>query len=95
MTTLVCILIFAAVGLLVGFLGSRLFGGSSLLLSLLLGLVGSFGVSWLASLLKLGTGFITFSWWGLVMGILGASLAVGIYGFIVRRQEERQHQTAH
>lgn len=95
MSTFVCILIFAAVGLLIGFLGSRLFGGTSLLLNLLLGLVGSFGVSWVASLLKVGAGFMTFSWWGLVMGILGACLTVGVYGLIVRHQESREHQAAH
>lgn len=85
MSTFVCVLIFAAVGLIIGFLGSRLFAGASLLISLLLGLVGSFGVSWLASLLNLGAGFLHFSWWGLIMGIVGACLAVAIYGFIARR----------
>lgn len=85
MTTLVCVLIFIAVGALVGFLGSRLFKGSSLIIDMLLGLVGSFGFSWLASLLGLGTGFVSFSVWGLIIGILGACLLVAIYGLISRR----------
>lgn len=86
MTTFWSVLIFAVVGALVGFLGTRIFSGMSLIVSILLGLVGAFGVSWLAGLLGLGTGFLTFSIWGLVFGILGACLTVGIYGFIVRRQ---------
>lgn len=85
MSTFVCVLLFAAVGLLVGFLGSRLFKGASPLLSILLGLVGSFGISWLVSLLGLGAGFLSFSWWGLIMGIVGACLVVAIYGLIAKK----------
>lgn len=86
MSTFVCVLIFVAVGALVGFIGSRIFKGTSLLIDIVLGLVGSFGISWLVSLLGLGGGFLTFTVWGLVFGILGAFLLVAIYGFIQGRK---------
>lgn len=85
MSTLVCVVIFAAVGLLIGFLGSRLFSGVNLGISLILGVIGSIGIAWVASLLGLGSGLLTFSWWGLIMGILGSCLVVAIYGFIAKR----------
>lgn len=87
MTTFLSILVFAAIGLLVGFLATRLFNGISMMVSVLLGLLGSFGISWLAKLLGLGTGFLSLSVWGVVMGIVGACLIVAIYGLIARRSQ--------
>lgn len=89
MSTLLSVVVFIAIGGLIGFLGSRLFEGSSLLIDILLGLVGAFGFSWLASLLGLGSGFMTFSLWGLVTGIAGAFLLVAVYGLIQRRLAKR------
>lgn len=86
MTTLLSILAFLAIGALVGFLGARLFEGISMIASVLLGVVGSFGASWIAKLLGLGTGFLSFSLWGVVFGIIGACLLVAIYGFIARKR---------
>lgn len=86
MTMFLSILAFLAIGALVGFLGTRLFEQSNLTISILLGMVGSFGFSWLAKLLGLGTGFLSFSLWGVVFGILGACVCVAIYGFIARRR---------
>lgn len=91
MSTFLVVLIFLAVGVLVGFLGSRAFPNSNVWIDILLGLAGSFGISWVAKLLHLGTGFLVFSWWGLIFGILGACLFVGVYGFITRRTESHQH----
>lgn len=85
MSTFLSILVFAAIGALVGFLGTRLFKGASLLISIILGLVGSFGISWVCKLLGLGAGFLSLSVWGVVMGVVGACLAVAIYGLIARR----------
>ena len=76
---------FVAIGVVIGFLGSRLFEGSSPVISILMGLVGSLGLSWLGSLFGLGGGFLSFTLWGLVIAILGACLLTGIYGFISKR----------
>lgn len=85
MTMFLSILAFLAIGALVGFLGTRLFEGASMIVSILLGILGSFGASWISKLLGLGTGFLSFSLWGVVFGILGACLLVAIYGLIARR----------
>ena len=85
MSTFLSVLVFAAIGLLAGFLATRLFKGARMLLSLILGLIGSFGVSWVAKLLGLGTGFLSISLWGIVAGIVGAALVVCIYGLIAKR----------
>lgn len=89
MSTFLWVLLFIAIGALVGFLGTRLFKGMSLVLSLLLGVVGSLGISWVGKLLGAGLGFTAFSWWGLILGIAGAALVVAVYGLIARRVEER------
>lgn len=94
MTMFLSILAFAAVGALIGFLGYKLFSGTSLLVSIFLGLAGSFGISWVAKLLHFGTGFLSISLWGMVAGILGACLFVGIYGFIMQRRLTRSTTTA-
>lgn len=86
MSMLLPILAFLAIGGLVGFLGTRLFEGTSMAVSLLLGVLGSFGASWIAKLLGLGAGFLAFSLWGVVFGIIGACLLVAIYGLIARRR---------
>ena len=94
MTTFLWVLLFIAIGALVGFLGTRLFRGMSLVISLLLGVVGSIGVSWIGKLLGVGLGFMAFSWWGIILSILGACLTVGIYGFIAQRSEQRATHSA-
>lgn len=86
MTLFLVILAFVAIGALIGFLGTRMFEGANLWISIVVGLVGSFGASWLAKILGLGTGFMSFSMWGVVFGILGACLLVAVYGFIARRR---------
>lgn len=94
MSTFLWVLLFIAIGALVGFLGTRLFDGMSLLVSLLLGVVGSLGVSWIGKLLGLGAGFTAFSWWGLVFAIAGACLVVAVYGFVAQRAEQRSTSRA-
>lgn len=89
MTTFLWVLLFIAIGALIGYLGSRLFTGASLVVSLLLGVIGSLGISWVGKLLGLGAGFTAFSWWGLILAIAGAALATAIYGFIARRSENK------
>lgn len=89
MSTFLWVLLFIAIGALIGFLGTRLFRGMSLAISLLLGVVGSLGISWVGKLLGLGAGFTAFSWWGLIFGIVGAFLVVAIYGLIAQRAEQR------
>lgn len=86
MTMILAALAFLAIGALAGFLGTRLFEGINTLASIVLGVVGSFAASWIAKLLGLGTGFLSFSLWGVVFGIIGACLFVAIYGFIARRR---------
>lgn len=86
MTLFLSILAFVAIGALVGYLGTRLFEGANLWISILLGLVGSFGASWLGKFLGMGTGFMSFSLWGIVFAILGACLLVAVYGFFARRR---------
>lgn len=76
---------FVAIGAVIGFLGSRLFEGSNPVISILLGLVGSLGLSWVASLLGLGGGFLALTLWGIVTAIIGACLLVGLYGIINKR----------
>lgn len=89
MSTFLSVLIFVAIGALIGVLFSRLFEGTSLVVGILLGLAGSFGFSWLASLLGLGSGFLTISVWGVVFGVVGACLLTVIYGFIAQRASKR------
>lgn len=86
MMTILSILAFLAIGVLIGFLGTKLFEGSNPILSMVLGAVGSFAASWCAELLGLGTGILTISLWGVVFGILGACLLVAVYGFIAHRR---------
>lgn len=76
---------FIAIGAIIGFAGSRLFEGSNPVISILLGLVGSLGLSWVASLLGIGGGFLSLTLWGIVAAIIGACLLVGIYGFVNKR----------
>lgn len=85
MSTFWSVLLFMVLGALIGYLGTLMFKGVSLVVSIILGLVGSLGISWVAKLLGLGAGFVSFSVWGVVFGILGACLAVGIYGLIARK----------
>lgn len=79
------VLAFIAIGALVGFLAYRfLFAASSLVIHILLGIAGSLGASWGMGLLGFGTGILSFSWQGIVFGILGACLLVAIYGLVGR-----------
>lgn len=87
MSTFLTILMFVAIGALIGFLGAKLFQNTSLILTIILGLLGSFGASWVANLLGLGAGVLSFSIWGLVFGVLGACLFVGVYGLISRSRK--------
>lgn len=85
MTTFLAILVFAVIGVAVGFLGSLVSDKLNRVTSIILGVVGSLGISWLASLIGVGAGFMAFSLWGIVFGIVGACAVVGIYAFANRR----------
>lgn len=85
MATILCILVFAIIGAAIGFAGTLLSDQGNKVLSIILGVVGSLGVSWIASLLGLGAGFLAFSLWGIIFGVLGACILVGVYAMTNRR----------
>lgn len=85
MTTILCVLVFIAMGAAIGFAGNMMSEKSNRVVSIVLGVAGSLGISWIASLLGLGAGFLAFSVWGIVFGILGACVLVGIYTVISKR----------
>lgn len=85
--TVVSVLVFIAIGALIGFAAKRLlFEKASATISILLGIVGSTGLSWGASLLGWGSGILGFSAWGIFAAIIGACLLSGIYGFVANRR---------
>lgn len=85
MTAILAVLVFIAIGAAIGFVGSLLSDSSNRMISIVVGVAGSLAISWIASLLGLGAGFLAFSLWGIILGILGAAAAVGIYVAISRR----------
>lgn len=85
MTTFLCILVFIAIGAAVGFVGSMISEKANRMVSIVLGLAGSLGISWIVSLFGLGAGFVSFSLWGIIAGIVGACLLVGIYAAVSKR----------
>lgn len=92
----VAVLAFIAIGALLGFLAYRfLFAGTSLVVNILLGIVGSLGASWGMSLLGFGTGILSFSLQGILFGILGACLLIAIYGLVSRYLVNRQTRISH
>lgn len=92
----VAVLAFIAIGALIGFLANRLlFADTSLAVNILLGIAGSLGASWGMSLLGYGTGILSFSWQGIVFGILGACLLVAIYCLISRYLDNRRTHAHH
>lgn len=85
MMAIVSVAVFLVIGIAIGFAGSMLFPQSNKLLSILLGAVGSIGLSWVAKLLGFGAGFLSFSLWGIIAAIVGACLLTAIYGVIAKR----------
>lgn len=83
--TILSVLAFLVIGAVIGYVACYFFDRSSIPLSILLGMIGSVGLSWCAKLLGVGAGILSFSLWGIVAGILGACLLVVGYGILSRR----------
>jgi len=93
--TILSVTTFILIGALIGFLANRfLYENSSMLIDVILGIVGSLGFSWGATLFGLGKGFLAFSVWGVVLAILGAILLVWIYCFINERRNRNPSREA-
>lgn len=88
MKTILSLLVFLLIGSVAGVAFHKKYD-TSLLLNVILGIVGSLGVSWLVGLLGLGSGFMALSLWGIVFGIVGAVLLPLIYGLMQNRSAKK------
>jgi uncharacterized membrane protein YeaQ/YmgE (transglycosylase-associated protein family) len=90
------IFVWIIIGLLAGLIARAIMPGKQpggIIVTILLGIAGGFLGGWIGSAI-VGRGLTGFSFWSLILAIIGALILLFIYQLIANGMERRRHRTA-